>query len=208
MVRERTETYAPVTANNSEGKFALQSWLLDTNVDYKTDADVLFYNFLPLDAPTAYSKVKADWETDPVSAVETVIAATSGSDPKIVDNRLVLFLAWKQLGEDFIAEELYSSLIQSESLVMLPTHRWTNAAGLSAIRGELTRLAVIAEQMPEEAEPEEEAAPLSVSSARISEFVRIISSANQRFQRRALLQEVYDTRGRRPDLRAGYRRRY
>ncbi len=190
-----TGLYAPmVTDQGGQIKYGLASWLLDIRDEYLTDSDVLFYNFLSPDATAPFEKIKVDWESDPVSGALSILAATSGS-PKTLDNRLLLFLAYKQLDDDFDGVEIYNALAGSSKLFWLPGHRWTDEAGLSAIRAELARLSEHIAELPEEEEPveEEQVVPLSVSAADLDEMFRIISGSEVAVSAATLLQDVYDS---------------
>ena len=105
-------------------RYGLTSWLL-TKEDQYTDADLLFYNYLPADAPNPYVGLSLDWENHPEQSALDVLAATPES-PAIVDNRLLMFLAYKALEDDFDGPAIYSALIGSGQLIALPRHRWTN----------------------------------------------------------------------------------
>jgi hypothetical protein len=186
-------TYAPMIHGASDVKYGLSSWLLDVRDEYVGDANVLFYNFLPADALEPFAGVEADWIADKAAAAAKILAAAPGS-PRLIDNRLLLFFAWKQLQEDFDAAEIFSALSESEALVLLPGHRWTDQAGLSAIRGAIATLAETAESLPEEEEIEVvETAPLSVSAADLDEMFRIVSQSDVAISAARLLEEVYDS---------------
>ncbi len=158
-------------------RYGLLSWLLDVSDDYHTEEDVLFYNYLPADAAKPYAKLTLDWEADPAVAAAQVLGASAG-EAKIVDNRLLLFLAWKSLSEDYEGEALYQAFAGSEDLIALPDHRWTNREGLSALRAALRAQSQRLAELPEEEEPEAaEATPLTVSADDLVEMARLVESS-------------------------------
>jgi hypothetical protein len=186
-------TYAPMVRSGSEIRYGLSSWLLDVRDEYEKDSDVLFYNFLPADAPDPYAAVEADWTGDRVASAIKILDSAPGS-PKVIDSRLLLFKAWKALGEDFDACELVSELAASERLVMLPGHRWTDLSGLSAIRTAIVSLAEFAASLPEEEEVVVvETPPLTVSAADLDEMYRIVSQSETAVSVARLLEDVYDS---------------
>jgi hypothetical protein len=184
--------YAPMVNQGGEVKFGLASWLLEVSDDFKNDADVLFYNFLPVGADKPFAALAVDWDADPVGSALKMISTAPGS-PRVVDNRLVLFLAWKQLQEDFDGAAMFQQLAASEELVLLPTHRWTDLDGLAAIRGVLVEMAEAANSLPEEEEPTiEETTPLVVSASDLDEMFAIVSASEVAVSAAYLMQEIYD----------------
>ncbi len=185
--------FAELTVSGNP-RYVSSTWLLDTSDDYLTDSDVLFYNFLPADAPDAYASLKLDWENDPVTAVETLLQKTSAKTPRIIDNRLVQYLAFKALGEDFDARALYGELLASDRLVVLSEHRWSDPETVQALRNYYIERAQSLAELPEEEEAEvEESTPLNVSEDDLLEFDHIIADADEKAVRATfLLQEVFE----------------
>ncbi len=185
-------TYVPLTEQGVEVKYGLASWLLDVQ-SYNSDADILFYNFLSADAAKLYEGVPTDWEKDPLASALAVIAATPGAAPKSVDNRLMLFLAYKELEDDYVGAEIFNALITSGRCIMLPGHRWTDQAGLDAIRAELGRLAERIGDMPEdEQNGTDEATPLNIAANDLEEMFRIVTASDEALSANRLLEELYD----------------
>ena len=186
------DTYVPLIEQGVEVKYGLKSWLLDVS-SYNSDTDILFYNFLPADADGVYKSVSTDWEKDPVGSALTVIAATPGAAPKSVDNRLMLYLAWKQLEDDYEDAEIFNALVTSGRCFMLPGHRWTDQAGLDAIRAELSRIAERIGDMPEEdLNGAEESTPLNIAANDLEEMFRIVTASDEALSATRLLEELYD----------------
>jgi hypothetical protein len=187
-----SDIFFPVPTG-TETKFGLTSWLLDIQDRYKSTGDLLFYNYLSVDALKPYSSLKLDWEADPVGAALQVIDATPGS-PKVVDNRLLLLMAYLDLAEDFDAEAIYVALTRTEQLVALPGHRWTNTAGIQALRALFTKQSLSIADSPEEEEPETEPSiPLAVSLADLVEIERIFNDTPDKAIRISdLLDQIYE----------------
>lgn len=186
--------YAGIMDNEGIKRYSPLSWLLDTNDDYHGENDILFYNYLSADAAGLYAGMSLDWEGDPAGAALQVIAKTPGQPPKSVDNRLLLFLAWRDLSDDYDGISLYQAFADSEQLVLLPDHRWTDRQGLDAIRAALRDQAQHLSQLPEEEEPEPVAAtPLTVSADDLDEMFRIVSASEERAVRATtLVESVYE----------------
>lgn len=182
-----------ITDKEGVKRYAPISWILDLNDDYHGEEDILFYNYLPADAPAAYTGLKLDWENDPIASAAQVLAKTPG-EIKVVDNRLLLFLAWRALGDDYDGSALYQQFLDSGELVLLPEHLWTDQAGLQAIRATLRELAARQAEMPEEEEVETvEAVPLAVSAEDLDEMARIVASSDEVATRAAsLVEAVYE----------------
>lgn len=185
--------FAELTVSGNS-RYVASSWLLDTNDDYRNDEAVLFYNFLKPDAAKPYAKVVLDWESDPAGSVEKLLKVKSGAGPRIIENRLVQFLAWKKLGEDFDARSLYARLLESSDLIVLPGHRWTDPETVETLRTYYIERAQLLAELPEEEVEVEEALPLVVTDTELAEFERIIEDNGDRAVRAvALLQEVFET---------------
>ncbi len=185
-------TYMPLVESGNEIKYGLTSWMLDIRDEYHGETDILFYNYLPAEAAQAYDGVKADWESDPVAASLAVIAATPGAAPKVVNNRLLLYVAWKALQEDFVATDIFSALATSGQFFWLPGHRWTDEAGIAALRAKLAAMAEQVAEMPEEEELSAEVStPLTIKAADFNEMARIVGAANSATSVTQLLEDVY-----------------
>jgi hypothetical protein len=186
-------TFFPVLAG-TETKYGLSSWLLDVQDSYKTNDDLLFFNFLPSDALKPFESLSLDWETDPAVSASKVIAATSGK-PAIVDNRLLLALAYIKVGDDFEARSMYSAFLKAEDLVALPGHRWTNTAGLTQLRDQFRKLGQAIAENPVEDETEAETAvPLSVTEQDLTEIERILNDSTEKAVHAVeLLDQLYET---------------
>lgn len=185
--------YVGIMDDEGVKRYSPASWLLDTNDDYHGEDDILFYNYLPAGAADSYAKLTLDWEGDPAGSALQVIQDTPGQ-PRSVDNRLLLFLAWRSLGDDYDGASLYQAFADSEPLVLLPDHRWTDRQGLEAIRAALREQAQHLADLPEEEEPEPaEATPLSVTADDLDEMQRIVAASDERAVRAAsLVESVYE----------------
>lgn len=180
-----------IVSGNS--RYVPASWLLDASDEYENDAAVLFYNFLKPDAALPYEGVSLDWENQPVESVEKLLSVTSQKAPRVIENRLVQFLAWKSLGEDFDARVLYASLVESGRLVVLPDHKWTDLETVETLRTHYVERAQELAELPEEEVEAEEAAPLVIAEKDLSEFEQILEDNGDRAVRAAsLLQEVFE----------------
>jgi hypothetical protein len=179
---------------NGSSRYVPFTWLLDTSDDYTKDADVLFYNFLSEEAIAPYTKLKLDWENDPIGAVEQLLAHSAKKTPRVIDNRIVQYLAWKALGEDFDAAGLYGALVASDRVVVLSEHRWTDPETAQTLRNLFVERAQALADVPEEEEAEaEEATPLNVSDEDLVEFEHILQDAGERAVRSSIfLQEVFE----------------
>jgi hypothetical protein len=164
----------------TETKYGLKSWLLDIQDSYKTQDDILFYNYLPSDALAPFENLELDWENDPAGSAAKVLSKAHGK-PAVVDNRLLLLLAFNDLQDDFDARAIYSAFSKSEDLVSLPGRRWTSSAGAELLRDQFRKLGQAIAESPVEEEPEAEAAvPLSISPQDIVEIARILSESTEK----------------------------
>lgn len=120
--------------------YGFRPWLLDSSSE--NVSDILFYNYLTSDIPAAFEAAAAegDWINDPAHAAYLVLAASGG---KPVDNRLLQYLAWKLLGEQFDGVAIYDSMVGRDDLFLaLPDHRWLLTEALAPIREEWKALSV------------------------------------------------------------------
>jgi len=164
----------------SEIKYGLKSWLLDVQDSYKTTDDLLFYNYLPANALKPFESLKLDWENDPSAAAVKVINSAHGK-PAVVDNRLLLLLAYLALEDDFDGTAIYAAFVRSDELVALPGHRWTNLAGAQYLQDQFRKLGqAIAENPIEEDIEEEAAAPLSITPQDLIEVERILTDSSEK----------------------------
>jgi hypothetical protein len=179
---------------NGGDAYGLRSWLLDINAP--TDADVLFYNYLrpELLAPFEEDAVTLDWVTDPLGSSQTLLAA-GGGEP--VDNRIIQWFAWKQLGEEFDPEALYDQLYgMGEGIRILPDHRWLDAESLGPVRARWQERGAIAAEMVFE-EPAEPAAeivmkPLEVTQADIDAMENYFDGRDELATVGELLENVFE----------------
>lgn len=123
----------------SEGAaYGFRPWLLDVSSD--NVEDVLFYNYLSGNVPPVFQAAASagDWASDPAHAAYMVLAASAGQP---VDNRLLQFLAWRILGDEFNPVAIYDAMAGREDLFYaLPEHRWLLAEALNAAREEWRKL--------------------------------------------------------------------
>jgi hypothetical protein len=180
--------------SGTETKFGMKSWLLDIQDSYKTLDNILFYNYLPVDALKPFHSLKLDWETAPVESAVKVIAAVHGK-PGVVDNRLLLLLAYQELEDDFDQTAIYAAFAKSPELIALPGHRWTDAAGAEALREQFRKLSqTIAENPVEEEVEVEPSVPLSITPADLAEIERILADSTERaIHATELLEQLYET---------------
>jgi hypothetical protein len=185
--------FAELTVNGNS-RYVPIHWLLDVNDDYHTDIDVLFYNFLSADTVATFDGLELDWENAPVEAVEKMLAVSSSTLPRSIDNRIVQFLAWKTLGEDFDAKAIYGALLESDKLVVLPDHKWTDQTSFQAIREfYIEEMKSISDSAEEEEEELDDTQPLTISDADIIEFQHILEDASDHAIRATkLIEEVYE----------------
>ncbi|MDR3708001.1 MAG: hypothetical protein P4L33_06855 [Capsulimonadaceae bacterium] len=178
---------------DGNSRYVPASWLLDTNVDYLTDEQVLFYNFLGETAAKPFKSVSLDWVEDPVGSVEKLLHKVSEKAPRIIENRLVQFLAFKALGEDFDARALYATLLETDRLVVFPGHRWIDPETVQTFRNLFIQRANDLADLPEEEIEVEEAAPLIIGEDELIELDQTIEEAGDRGVRTTtLLQDVYE----------------
>ena len=178
-VREAFEDTAPRMLGDQRyfaiergGPWGLRSWLLDTSAN--KEEDVLFYNYLTRDAINAFKGAeKFDWAGDPVQAAREFLVMANGVP---VDNRIYQWYAWKALGDDFDAEELYIALY-AENLEFIPLadHRWVLADSIDTARTYWTAMAEKLADFVEEAAPvevvaEAPAKPLEVTANDLSQL--------------------------------------
>ncbi len=187
-----SDLFFPIQTGN-ETKYGLRSWLLDLQDSYKSLDDILFYNYLPSDALKPFESLKLDWENDPVGSAVKAISAAPGK-PSVVDNRLLLLLAYQELGEDFDGKALYAAFIKSQELVALPGHRWTNQVGGELLREQFKKLGQAIVDNPTEDDVETEAVvPLTVSAQDMVEIERILNASSERALHTVdLLEQVYE----------------
>ncbi len=111
--------------------YGLRAWLL--NIDLEAEDDLLFYNYLSREtlAPFEKGAAKLDWENNPVDAARQVVSL-AGS--QAVDNRIVQYLAFKALGDEFDGAALYDALATNDAFLALPDHRWLLTEHLDMLR--------------------------------------------------------------------------
>ena len=120
--------------------YGFRAWLLD--VSSNNVADIQFYNYLSGDIPAGFQAAAAegDWINDPAHAAYLVLAAAGG---KAVDNRLLQYLAWNILEDEFDAVAIYDAINSREDLFLaLPDHRWLLTEALEPVREEWKALSV------------------------------------------------------------------
>jgi hypothetical protein len=178
--------------------FGLRSWLL--NIELDKEEDLLFYNYLSAAALTPFQQAAkgVDWETDPVAAAQMIAATTSGEP---VDNRIIQYFAFRALGDDFDAVELYDALATSGRFLGLPDHRWLPTEALASIRAEWRALgAQVSQEAPEEPVTEQQqvvetvAKPLEVTAEDETELRRYFADREEIVTVPELLTNVLEIR--------------
>ncbi len=111
--------------------YGLRAWLL--NIDLEAEDDLLFYNYLSREGLAPFEKGASglDWENDPVGAAKHVLSL-SGGQP--LDNRVVQYLAYKALGDEFDGAALYDALATNDAFLALPEHRWLLTEHMDTLR--------------------------------------------------------------------------
>lgn len=111
--------------------YGLRAWLLNT--DLEAEDDLLFYNYLSRAGLAPFEKNSSglDWENDPVGAVRQVMSLSAGQP---LDNRVVQYLAYKALGDEFDGAALYDALATNDAFLALPEHRWLLTEQLDMLR--------------------------------------------------------------------------
>ena len=139
--------------------YGLRSWLLDLTSE--RDDDVLFYNYLNADkmAPFQSAAKGLDWDSNPTGAAHTLVSIGGGQP---VDNRILQYLAWKSLGEEFDGAALYDAIATDrETFLALPDHRWLLRESLAPVQALWRTQAEAAALMA----PEEPAASVEAAAA-------------------------------------------
>ncbi len=111
--------------------YGLRAWLLNT--DLEAEEDLLFYNYLTRETLAPFEKGAAglDWENNPVGAAQHVLSLSGGLP---VDNRIVQYLAYKVLGDEFDGAALYDALSTNDAFMALPEHRWLLTEYMDTLR--------------------------------------------------------------------------
>ncbi len=111
--------------------YGLRAWLLNT--DLEAEDDLLFYNYLSRAGLAPFEKNSSglDWENDPVGAARQVMSLSAGQP---LDNRVVQYLAYKALGDEFDGAALYDALATNDAFLALPEHRWLLTEQLDTLR--------------------------------------------------------------------------
>ncbi len=128
--------------------YGLRAWLLNTELE--AEEDLLFYNYLTREqlAPFEQGAAGLDWENDPVEAARTVLSLSGGLP---VDNRVVQYLAYKALGDEFDGAALYDALSTTDTFLALPEHRWLLTEQMDTLRAVWrTQAALVVDQPVEE----------------------------------------------------------
>ncbi len=130
--------------------YGLRAWLLQTEGD--TEDDLLFYNYLNRDALAPYAKLSPSlpWADNPAEAARQVMSLQAG---QALDNRIIQYLAFKALGEDFDAAALYDALATDGGFLALPDHRWLLVEALEPLRALWTTQAQQVVDLPAEEAP-------------------------------------------------------
>ncbi len=111
--------------------YGLRAWLLNT--DLEAEDDLLFYNYLSRAGLAPFEKNSSglDWENDPVGAARQVMSLSAGQP---LDNRVVQYLAYKALGDEFDGAALYDALATNDAFLALPEHRWLLTEQMDTLR--------------------------------------------------------------------------
>lgn len=153
----RGSRFFPVAQGLSYG---LRAWLL--NIDLEAEDDLLFYNYLSRDilAPFEQGTTGLDWEQDPAGAARQVLALSNGLP---VDNRVVQYLAYKAMKDEFDGAALYDALATDDSFLALSDHRWLLAEHMDALRAVWRTLAEQVGDVPAD-EPAEAAVKVAAAA--------------------------------------------
>ena len=192
----RGDPFFPIAGGLAYG---LRSWLLDLTSE--REDDLLFYNYLNLDKLAPFTKAAKglDWEGDPSGSAQTIIRAGGGQP---VDNRVVQYYAWQNLGEEFDGVALYDALATDrETFLALPDHRWLLTEALEPLRVLWQTQAAQAEKIGFE-EPSAEAAisvetsakPLEVTDEDAEEIAHFFEGLEDIVRIPDLLTHVFDIR--------------
>lgn len=111
--------------------YGLRAWLLNT--DLEAEGDLLFYNYLSHAELAPFEKGASglDWENDPAGAARQVMSLSTGQP---LDNRVVQYLAYKALGDEFDGAALYDALATNDAFLALPEHRWLLTEQMDTLR--------------------------------------------------------------------------
>lgn len=111
--------------------YGLRAWLLNT--DLEAEGDLLFYNYLSRAELAPFEKGASglDWENDPAGAARQVMSLSTGQP---LDNRVVQYLAYKALGDEFDGAALYDALATNDAFLALPEHRWLLTEQMDTLR--------------------------------------------------------------------------
>lgn len=185
-----------------EMAYGLRSWLLDTSA--ATEDDLLFYNYLSPEAlePFRATSEGLDWESDPVGATRAIVAAGGG---KPVDNRIVQYFAYKNLGDEFDRAAFYDLISSDDEFLALPDHRWLLASALVAVRSQWRAASeqvpeISAEEIVADAIVEAPAVPLEVTNDDVKELQRYFEDREEIVTIDELLTNVLEVRSSSPTL--------
>jgi len=179
--------------------YGLRSWLLDLTSE--REEDMLFYNYLSADklAPFAKAAKGLDWEGNPSGSAQAIIRAGGGQP---IDNRVVQYIAWQALSEEFDGAVLYDALATDrETFLALPDHRWLLTEALAALRGLWqTQAAQAADMAVEEPAAEAVAAvetpakPLEITDEDAEEIAHFFDGLEDIVRVPDLLTQVFEVR--------------
>lgn len=155
----------------TNGTYGLAEWLLVASSD--EEDDVIFDSFLSTDQVAKFSELcpAGKWSADKIG--ETAAAVVKGCAEPIPLKILALF-AWRDLGEDFYAEEFYSSVVGNKDILVLSDQKAYPASILKDITKSIEKMADELSKLPMEAEEEEAEGPVTVTDTDKEEIIQMI----------------------------------
>jgi hypothetical protein len=144
----RSSHFFPIAGGVSYG---LRSWLLDT--EWTSPADIYFYNDVRESdvADLRSAGEAAGWKSDVVEAALSILATMPGTP---LDNKVLQLFAWRALGDEFNAVDVYEAMHASDALMSLPGNRWVRRADFEELKPFWASMAERVGELPEEAAAE------------------------------------------------------
>lgn len=154
-------------------RYGLADWLPVTESD--NEEDVIFDSFLSKEQVAEFEKLcpAGRWSRGSVAeAAESVVKSCKRPVPV----KLLAFLAWRELQDDFDPAGFYEAVSGSDRLIVLSDQNVYHASAVSDFNKSLQKLAGQLAELPVEFEEEEAEGPVVVTDTDKEEIVEMILS--------------------------------
>ncbi len=155
----------------ASGEYGRTAWLLDSSAE--NEDDVLFDNYLSGSDLEPFAELASGLSWTGAKALESAVKIVSKSSSPVPLKLLSVF-AWRELGEDFEPIEFFSTLAESDKVLMLSDLALRPASVTKQYDDALAALAEEIAALPMEPEDEESEGPVTVSDSDKEEIISLI----------------------------------